>query len=130
MSEPSVLLLLLIGGASGIASGLFGIGGGILIVPGLVYLAGFTQHRATGTSLAVLLPPVGLAATLEYYRHGNVDLRSAFLIAAALFAGGWLGAVFGNSLGGPYLRLAFGLFVVGLGVSLVYGALKRLGWLG
>ena len=129
MNEPSVLLLLLIGGLSGIASGLFGIGGGVLIVPGLVYLAGFSQHRATGTSLAVLLPPVGLAATIEYYRHGNVDLRAALIIAAALFAGGWLGAVFGNSLGGPYLRLAFGLSVVGLGVSLVYGAMLRLGWL-
>jgi len=130
MAEPSVLLLLLIGGLSGIAAGLFGIGGGVLIVPGLVYLAGFSQHRAIGTSLAVLLPPVGLAATIEYYRHGNVDLRAALIVAAALFAGGWLGAVFGNSVGGPYLRLVFGLFVVGLGVSLVYGALRRLGWLG
>jgi hypothetical protein len=129
MSEPSVLLLLLIGGISGVASGLFGIGGGVLIVPGLVYLAGMSQHRATGTSLAVLLPPVGLAATIEYYRHGNVDLRSALIIAAALFAGGWLGAFWGSSLAGPYLRLGFGLFVVGLGVSLVYGALLRLGLL-
>jgi uncharacterized membrane protein YfcA len=129
MSEPSILLLILIGGVSGVASGLFGIGGGVLIVPGLVYLAGLTQHRATGTSLAVLLPPVGLAATIEYYRHGNVDLRAALIVAAALFAGGWLGAVFGNSLSGPYLRLAFGLFIVGLGFSLVYGALVRLGWL-
>jgi uncharacterized membrane protein YfcA len=129
MNEPSILLLLSIGVASGIASGLFGIGGGVLIVPGLVYLAGMTQHRATGTSLAVLLPPVGLAATIEYYRHGNVDLRSALIVAAALFAGGWLGAFFGNNLAGPYLRLAFGVFVVGLGASLVYGALIRLGWL-
>ena len=129
MSEPSILLLLLIGAVSGIASGLFGIGGGVLVVPGLVYLAGLSQHRATGTSLAVLLPPVGLAATVEYYRHGDVDLRAALIVAAAPFAGGWLGAVFGNSLSGPYLRLAFGLFVVGLGVSLVYGAMLRLGWL-
>src|SRR6185295_5410711 len=69
----SLLTLVLIGLVSGLASGVFGIGGGVLIVPGLIYLAGFTQHRATGTSLAVLLPPVGLAATIEYYRHGNVD---------------------------------------------------------
>lgn len=128
-TDPSLLLLLLVGLVSGVASGLFGIGGGILIVPALVYLAGFSQHRATGTSLAVLLPPVGLAATIEYYRHGNVDLRAALIIAAAVFAGGWLGAVFGNALRGPYLRLAFGLFTVGLGISLVYGALRRLGWI-
>ena len=67
---PSVVLLLFIGGVSGIASGLFGIGGGVLVVPALVYLAGFSQHRATGTSLAILLPPIGLAAVVEYYRHG------------------------------------------------------------
>jgi len=124
----SSLLLLLIGGVSGIASGLFGIGGGVLIVPALVYLAGFSQHRATGTSLAVLLPPIGLAAVIEYYRHGNVDLRAALLIAAAVFVGGWVGAVIANRMSGPSLRLAFGAFLVCLGCSLIYGALSRLGW--
>lgn len=127
-TEPSVLILLFIGGISGIASGLFGIGGGVLIVPGLVYLAGFRLERATGTSLAVLLPPVGLAATIEYHRHGNVDLWAALIIAAALFSGGWLGSVFGNAFRGPYPRLAFGLFMLGLGIALVHGALSRLGW--
>lgn len=127
--EPSVLLLLFIGLAAGVAAGLFGLGGGVLIVPGLVYLAGFSQHAATGTSLAVLLPPVGLAATIEYYRHGNVDFRAAAIVAAALFVGGWIGAAFGNELAGPYLRLAFGLFIVGLGASLVIGALRRLQWI-
>ncbi len=63
------LLFVLIGAVLGIVSGLFGIGGGVLIVPALVYLAGFSQHRATGTSLAILLPPIGLAAVVEYYRH-------------------------------------------------------------
>lgn len=127
--DPSVALLLLIGGVSGIASGLFGIGGGVLIVPALVYLAGFSQHRATGTSLAILLPPIGLAAVLEYYRHGNVDLRAAFIIAVAVFFGGWIGAVVANRLSGPSLRLAFGVFLVCLGCSLIYGALSRLGWI-
>lgn len=129
MSIPSITLLLLIGLASGIASGLFGIGGGVLIVPGLVYLAGFSQHAATGTSLAILLPPVGLAAVLEYYRHGNVDLKTAFIVAAAMFIGGWLGALVANHIAGPYLRLIFGIFVVGLGFYLVFGALQRLSWI-
>ena len=124
-----LLILVLIGVISGIASGLFGIGGGILVVPGLIYLAGFSQHRATGTSLAVLLPPIGLAATIEYYRYGNVDIRAALAIAAMMFAGGWVGAVWANRLSGPYLRLAFGLFVVALGISLVFGALRRLAWI-
>lgn len=127
--DPSVVLLLLIGGVSGIASGLFGIGGGVLIVPALVYLAGFSQHRATGTSLAILLPPIGLAAVVEYYRHGNVDLRAAIIIAVAVFLGAWIGAVVANRLSGPTLRLAFGAFLVCLGFSLIYGALSRLGWI-
>jgi len=128
-SAASIWILILIGAISGIASGVFGIGGGVLVVPGLIYLAGFTQHRATGTSLAVLLPPIGLAATLEYYRHGNVDLRAAFIVAAMMFAGAWLGAFVAQRMSGPYLRLAFGLFVVALGISLMFGAFRRLGWI-
>jgi hypothetical protein len=126
---PNIAVLILVGAASGLASGVFGIGGGVLIVPGLIYLAGFSQHRATGTSLAVLLPPVGLAATLEYYRHGDVDVRAAMIIAALVFVGSWAGAVLAEKVSGPYLRLAFGLFTVALGVSLVFGAAHRLGWI-
>ena len=107
----------------------FGIGGGVVIVPALIYLAGFTQHRATGTSLAVLLPPIGVAAMWEYYRNGNVNLHAAMIIAAAVIAGGWVGAVIANRVSGPYLRLSFGVFVVILGVSLIAGAFKRLGWI-
>lgn len=129
MTLSSITLLLMIGLVSGIASGLFGIGGGLLIVPGLIYLAGFSQHAATGTSLAVLLPPAGLAAVIEYYRHGNVDLKAALIVAAGLFVGGWFGAVIANQLAGPYLRLGFGIFVVALGLYLIFGALRRLSWL-
>ena len=129
MPEPSVALVLGIGLAAGILSGVFGIGGGVIIVPALIYLAGFRQHSATGTSLAVLLPPIGIGAMWEYYRHGNVDLRVAMIMAVAVFAGGWIGALVANRVAGPYLRLAFGLFVVVLGVSLIFGASRRLGWI-
>jgi uncharacterized membrane protein YfcA len=120
---------MIIGVLGGVASGLFGVGGGIVIVPALIYWAGFSQHMATGTSLAVLLPPIGLAAAFEYYRHGNVDVRAAIILAATMFLGSWVGAYLANRLGGPQLRLIFGIFVCGLGVYLVYGAFKRLGWL-
>lgn len=129
MNLSSTVLLVAIGFISGIASGLFGIGGGVLIIPALVYLVGFSQHMATGTSLAILLPPVGLAAVIEYYRHGNVDLKTAFIIAAALLVGGWFGAVLANRIAGPYLRLAFGVFVVCLGFYLLFGAMRRLSWI-
>jgi len=129
MAGQSSMLFAGIGLVAGVLSGVFGIGGGVVIVPALIYLAGFTQHRATGTSLAVLLPPIGLAAFWEYYRHDYVNVQAAMIIAAAVFAGGWLGAAIANSLSGPYLRLAFGVFVVALGLYLVLGAFRRLGWI-
>lgn len=124
---PAWLVLLAIGLLGGVSAGLFGIGGGIILVPALIYWAGFSQHSAVGTSIAILLPPVGLAAALEYYRHGNVDVRAAIIIAIAMFVGSWLGAVVANRIDGATLRLLFALFVCGLGIYLLYGALKRLG---
>lgn len=122
--------LLLIGAIGGVASGMFGIGGGIVLVPAMVYWAGFTQHMATGTSLAVLLPPIGLAATIEYYRRGNVDLRAAAILAVGMLAGSYLGAIIANRhLSGPQLRLTFGVFLFCLSIYLIYGACKRLGWI-
>ncbi len=125
----SWLTFVMIGIVGGIAAGLFGVGGGIVVVPALIFWAGFSQHMATGTSLAVLLPPIGLAATIEYYRHGNVDVRAAIILAATMFVGAWVGAWFANRMPGAQLRLLFGLFLFGLGIHLVYGACKRLGWL-
>jgi uncharacterized membrane protein YfcA len=125
---PAWLLFVSIGIFGGVAAGLFGIGGGVVIVPALIYWAGFSQHMATGTSLAVLLPPIGLAAAFVYYRHGYVDVRAAIILAVTMFLGAWLGANFANRLEGPQLRLIFGIFICGLGLHLIYGACKRLGW--
>jgi len=127
--SSSALLFIGIGIVAGLLSGVFGIGGGVVIVPALIYLAGFTQHRATGTSLAVLLPPIGIAATWEYYRNGNVNVQAAMLIAGAVVVGAWVGALGANRMSGPYLRLAFSIFVVALGLYLMFGAFRRLGWL-
>jgi uncharacterized membrane protein YfcA len=122
----SLPLLLMIGLISGIASGMFGIGGGVLIVPALVYLAKFSQHTAIGTSLAILLPPVGLGAVLEYYRHDNVDLKAAFTVAAALVIGGWLGATMAGHVSGAALKLFFGVFVLSIGVYTIVDALQSM----
>jgi uncharacterized membrane protein YfcA len=100
-----------------------------VLVPALIYWAGFSQHMATGTSLAVLLPPIGLAATVEYYRHGRVDVHAAIILAAGLFTGAWIGAYFANQISGPHLRLLFGIFITALGFYLVHGAIRRLGWI-
>lgn len=118
------LLLVLIGLTAGYTSGLFGIGGGIIIVPALMIFLGFTQHRALGTSLAILLPPVGLGAVMEYARHGEVDWKSAVVIALIFFASAWLGAFTANKLAGPVLRIMFGSFVVLMGCYMIWGALR------
>ena len=123
------LISVIIGLFGGTASGLFGVGGGIIIVPALIYWAGFSQHKATGTSLPVLLPPIGLAATLQYYRSGNVDVKAAGILAVTMFVGAWGGSIIANQMKGPHLRLAFGVFVFSVGVYLIYGAFKRLSWL-
>jgi hypothetical protein len=124
-----VVTFIVIGFVGGVAAGLFGVGGGIVIVPALVYWAGFSQHEATGTSLAVLLPPIGLAAAIEYHRHGNVDVRAAVILAGTMVVGSWLGAFVANRIPGPYLRLSFGFFITSVGFYLIYGAFRRLGWI-
>jgi uncharacterized membrane protein YfcA len=118
------LLALMIGLAAGLLSGLFGIGGGVLIVPGLVYLLGFSQKLATGTSLAVLLPPVGIAAVLEYRRHGSVDLRTAALIAVAVVVGSWIGARVAGGMDARLMKGLFGVFLVVLGAYVVFDAVR------
>jgi uncharacterized membrane protein YfcA len=118
------LLFLGIGLVAGLSAGFFGVGGGILIVPALTFLAGFTQERAIGTSLAVLLPPVGLMAVIEYYRHGNVDLKAGALVAVGLILGAWLGAFEAHKLPEVWLKMSFGIFVTLVGIWIVLGALK------
>jgi uncharacterized membrane protein YfcA len=93
-----MVLYLLVGLAAGVLSGLFGIGGGIVIVPSLVLAAGMTQVRANGTSLGALLLPVGALGAWEYWRHGNLDTRAALWIALGLFCGALAGAWVANRL--------------------------------
>ncbi len=121
-----VAVFLGIGLVAGVASGLLGIGGGVLIVPALVFLCGFTQEQSVGTSLAVLLPPVGLAAVWEYYRNGNVSLKAAVSIALGMFLGAWLGSLLAHKMGDASLKLAFGVFLIGLGIWVVVASLKGL----
>ncbi len=87
-----ILLLLLIGLAAGMLSGLVGIGGGIIIVPGLIYLLGFSQKMAQGTSLGILLLPVGILAVWQFHKQGYVDIRSVGIVAIAFVLGGYFGS--------------------------------------
>lgn len=109
-------LIVLIGLAAGISSGIFGIGGGVLIVPALAFLLNYPIHRAVGTSLAVLLPPIGAAAVFAYYRAGHVDLKAAAILAIMVFFGAWVGAHIANHCSPQAMRMLFGIFLLALGV--------------
>ena len=113
------IIYALIGLGAGILSGLFGVGGGILIVPALLFFKGFSQLKAQGTSLAVLLPPIGLLAFLEYYKKGNVDIFAGIIICIALFIGAKFGAQMANSLPVDLLRRLFGIFIILVGIKMV-----------
>jgi len=107
--------MLLVGLVVGMVSGVVGIGGGILFVPALIWLAGMDQHRAQGTSLGALLAPVGLLAFIEYYRKGNADLRIALLLAAGFLVGGYFGAVGAQHIPELWLRRIFALTLFAVG---------------
>lgn len=111
-----ILLVLAIGLAAGILSGLLGLGGGILIVPCLVFLLGMPQHMAQGTTLALMIPPIGLLAAWTYYKHGSVDIKVAAVICLGFFFGGLFGAKFATLINATLLKKLFGaaLLVVAL----------------
>jgi uncharacterized membrane protein YfcA len=106
------VLVSLLGLLAGVISGLFGVGGAVVIIPGLVLIAKLPQHTAHGTSLAALLLPVGLLGTLEYYRRGQVNLPFAAVVAVGLLIGAYFGARLAGSLNDVMLRKAFGVFLL------------------
>jgi uncharacterized membrane protein YfcA len=114
------LLVGLIGLTAGVVSGLFGVGGAILIIPGLVLLLGLSQHAAQGTSLAALLLPVGFLGALQYYKRGEVSVPYAAIIAIGLFFGAFLGAKLAGTMGDLALRRAFGVFLLLVAARLLF----------
>jgi uncharacterized protein len=121
--EPNmtnILLLLLVGLAAGILSGLLGIGGGILIIPSLVFFFGLTQHDAQGTTLALMVPPIGLLAAYTYYKEGHVDLKMAGLICVGFFIGGLLGAQVAGRIDATLLKKLFGAFLLITAVKMLW----------
>ncbi len=102
----------ILGIVAGICGGLFGIGGGIILIPALVFIFGLTQHQAQGTTLAILIPPIGLLAALRYYYSGNVKLGIAGFICLGFFVGGLLGANIVHSIPDALLKKLFGFFLL------------------
>lgn len=105
----NIIACLVIGLLAGILSGLIGIGGALFIVPALIFIFGFSQHQAQGTTLALMVPPIGILAAWTYYKHGYVDLKVAILICLGFVFGGWLGAKLATALPGQLLQKIFGV---------------------
>jgi uncharacterized protein len=121
MSVQTIMLLIVTGLSAGILSGLVGVGGGIIIVPALVFFLGFSQLEAQGTSLGLLLLPVGIFAVINYYKGGHIDLRVVGIMCFAFVAGGWIGSKLALRLDVEIVKKIFGIL-------LLYTAFKMLHW--
>ncbi len=116
MTLVQSLIVLLVGLIAGVLAGMFGIGGGVIIVPLLTLLVGFSIKPAVGTSLAALLLPVGILGAIEYYRQGNVNVTAAIIIAIGLFIGAFFGAKITLALPELLVKRAFGLLLLTLAI--------------
>ncbi len=106
------ILYLLLGLSAGTLSGMFGIGGGTILIPGLVLLAGLTQHEAQGTTLAIMLLPIGILAVMRYYHSGHVHFYIAAFICIGFVIGGLFGANMAEALPNLFLKKAFSVFLM------------------
>ncbi len=115
-----LILALVVGVGVGIFSGLVGVGGGIVLIPILVYGFHMDQHQAQGTSLAMLLPPTGLLAFLQYYRAGNVDLKLGLVIALGVFVGGYFGGDWAQHIPQAAMRKVFAVLLAGVAIQMFF----------
>ena len=116
----SQLLYIILGVAAGIFGGMFGIGGGTILIPALVYLYGLTQHQAQGTTLAIMVPPIGLLAAWRYWQAGNVKLSMAAFICAGFFVGGLIGANVIHNVSDPMLKKLFGFYLLFISARMIF----------
>lgn len=122
MTLQLILALLGIGLGAGVLSGMFGIGGGVVIVPALMFVTRLTPHAATGTSLGALLLPVGALGAWTYWKSGNLDIRMSLLVAAGLVFGAWLGARLALQLEPGMLKRLFAVFLMIVAARLFWTA--------
>jgi uncharacterized protein len=116
----NIWLCIILGLIAGIVSGMTGIGGGIIILPALIFFLGFSQHQAQGTTLALLVPPIDLLAAWTYYKQGYVDIKVAALLCLGFILGGWFGAKIGTSLPNGVLTKIFALLLIMSAVRVLF----------
>ena len=121
MEPATILTLLVIGVFAGMLSGFVGVGGGIIIVPALVFFLGFTQHQAQGTSLAMMIPPIGIMAVYNYYRSGNVNLWAAAILCLTFFVGAYFGSKISLKLDQVQVKRIFGAVMLLVSIKFLWG---------
>ena len=120
MKMTEIIILILIGLAAGVLSGMFGVGGGIIIVPALVFFVGMSQHQAQGTSLGLMLLPIGILAAYNYYNSGNLDIKAGLIIALAFVVGGYFGSKLSLSLDQLMLKRIFGVLMLLVAIRMIF----------
>lgn len=120
MNTSSILILLIIGLAAGVMSSMVGIGGGVVIVPSLVIIMAMSQKMAQGTSLVMLLPPIGIFAVINYYKAGYVDFKIAAVLCIAFIAGSYFGSKIALNLQETTLKRIFGVFLMVLAMKYLF----------
>jgi len=125
MTIQTVILLILIGLFAGAMSGFIGIGGGVVMVPALVYLMGLSQHEAQGTSLILMLPPIGILAVMNYYKAGQLNITYGVIIALAFVIGGYYGSKLSLKLSPAKVKLVFGFLMLYIAGKMIYSGVKE-----
>ena len=110
-----------LGLVAGILGGMFGIGGGSILIPAMIFLFGMTQHQAQGTTLAIMIPPIGLLAALKYYYSGNVKLNMAAFVCIGFFVSGLIGANLVQNVPDAMLKKMFGVFLLLISLNMIIG---------
>ena len=126
MDLSTLFILLLIGVIAGIASGFVGIGGGLIIVPALIYFTGLDQHTAQGTSLAMMLPPIGIFAAMNYQNEQSIEWAYAACLAVTFIIGAWLGSKWSLKLSPTIVRLIFAGFMIYSATIMIIKSVKEL----
>ena len=120
MNLTTIIILVIIGLMAGVFGGMFGVGGAIIMIPALVYFLGVDQHTAQGTSVAIMLPPIGLFAAYNYYKAGQVNIWYAVIIAVTFLVGGYFGSKIALALPENLMKKIFGILLILVALRMIF----------
>jgi len=120
MTVTQLIILMNIGILSGLLAGVFGVGGAIIVIPALVFILGLSQHDAQGTSLAFMLPPVGILATWNYWKAGHVNWKFALVLSLTFVVGAYLGSQLSVNIPDKLLRRIFGVLLIIMALKMIF----------